>query len=262
MPDFPGRGFRIHYEDRGSGDSVVFLHGYLMEHHLFDAQVARLSTHYRCVAPDRRGHGNSECPPGPWTITDLVDDVVALVQRLAVGPCHLVGMSIGGAEVTRIALDHSELVRSLVYVDAPADPQLPEGASFDPDEVAERGLSPELLELSGLVLYGERFRTEHPEEIAEHVERIRQLPNRTIGEGLRINLNTQPVSDRLGEIGMPALVIHGSDDVALPLDVSASVAAGIPGARLELIEGAGHSCPIEAPDEVTAAIELFLGSLN
>ena len=71
MPEFDGRGFRLHYEECGDGEPVLLLPGYLMDHHLFDAQVARLSSRYRCISPDRRGHGRSDCPPGPWSMADL-----------------------------------------------------------------------------------------------------------------------------------------------------------------------------------------------
>lgn len=261
MPDFLGRGFRLHYEERGRGEPIVLLAGYLMDHHLFDAQVARLSTHYRCIALDRRGHGESDCPLGHWSMADLVEDVVSLIEALGTHPCHLVGMSIGGAEATRIALEYPALVRSLIYIDAPADPQLPAGASFDIEGIAAKGLDDHVLELAALMLYGKTFRSTQPEVVTAHINQIKRLPHRTIAEGLRINLNTEPVGNRLEEIAVPALVIHGSEDVALPLDKSEAVANGIADSRFVLLEGAGHSSPVEQPHAVSDAMEQFLAPL-
>ena len=100
---FDGRGFQLHYEDVGHGDTVVFLAGYLMDLHLYDAQVEGLKDRYRRMRLDRRGHGGSDLAPGPGTMDDLIEDAIALITSVAADPCHLVGMSLGGAEITPTA---------------------------------------------------------------------------------------------------------------------------------------------------------------
>jgi 3-oxoadipate enol-lactonase len=241
---------------------VVFLPGYLMDSHLFDAQVAGLQSQYRCVVLDRRGHGESGCPPGPWTMADLVGDVTGPMEHLELGRSHLVGMSLGGAEISRIALQRPKLVRSLVYVDAPADPRLPAGTDFDLDEIAAHGLSDELLELAALVLYSDGFRTDHPDEVTADIARMRTLPRTTLGEWFRINVTTEPVLDQLRAITAPAIVLHGREDLALPLAEAEHVATALGGARLVVIDRAGHVTPREAPDIVTAAIAEFLATVR
>ena len=126
---FDGRGFQLHYEDVGHGDTVVFLAGYLMDLHLYDAQVEGLKDRYRCMRLDRRGHGGSDLPPGPWTMDDLIEDAIALITSVAADPCHLVGMSLGGAEITPTAATSTppqeKAAAPSVHVRLPAGPANP-----------------------------------------------------------------------------------------------------------------------------------------
>src|SRR5262249_27482756 len=125
MPDFKGRGFKIFHADEGEGQTIVFAHGFCMDHHMYDPQYEVLADNYRCIAWDMRGHGRSEGPEGPWTMQDVIVDLITFSEVMNAAPCHLVGMSWGGMIAVRLALQREDLLRSLVLIDTTADAEDP-----------------------------------------------------------------------------------------------------------------------------------------
>lgn len=261
MPDFKGLDFKIHYVEQGSGDPVVFAHGYDMDHTMFTAQFEDLPDRYRCVAWDMRGHGRSDCPPGPWSMQDLVEDMVAFIEGVEAAPCHLVGMSVGGMLGVRVGIQRAELVRSLVLIDTSADAEDPESAALYTgfqDAISAQGITDERLEAGLPILFGERYRATAQEAMEFHIDRIRSMNVEAAVEGLRTFISRDSVLDRLGEINVPVLVIHGEDDIAQPISEAEKIVEHLPGAELVRIPGAGHTTPLEAPDAVNEALSRFL----
>jgi pimeloyl-ACP methyl ester carboxylesterase len=265
MPDFKDRGFRIHYVEQGQGPAVVFVHGLVMDHTMYEAQFEDLPERYRCIALDLRGHGRSECPPGPWSMQDSVDDVVAFIEHAGAAPCHLAGMSWGGMIAVRVGVQRPDLVRSLVLVDTSAGAERPEWAELERwymSQLSEQGMTDELIASSVPLLFGERYQKEHPEGIAVYYDRLRTMDPNGAVEGLRAVIERDSVLDKLGEIRVPALVIHGEADASIPMSEAEAICSGIAGAELVRIPDAGHSTPLEAPDAVNVALAEFLGRLG
>jgi pimeloyl-ACP methyl ester carboxylesterase len=265
VADFKGRGFKIHYVEQGDGPAIVFVHGPVMDHTMYEAQFEDLPDRYRCIALDLRGHGHSEAPKGPWSMQDSVDDVIAFIEGVGASPCHLVGMSWGGMIAVRIAVQRQELLRSVVLVDTSAaaeSAELGELERWYMNEVTEKGLTDEVIETSLPLLYGERYRTEDAAGVAVHYDRLRAMKPEGVVEGLRAIIERDSVLDRLGDIHIPALVIHGADDASIPVSEAEAIAKGIPGAELLVIPGAGHSTPLEAPDVVNAALGAFFARMS
>ena len=117
-------GTQIYYKDWGTGQPVVFSHGFLMDHEMFDAQVAELSGDFRCVTWDERGHGDTRAT-GPFTYWDSARDLIELLDHLQVPDAALVGMSQGGFLSLRAALLAPERVRGLAFLDSQAGPEDP-----------------------------------------------------------------------------------------------------------------------------------------
>src|SRR5450631_2933186 len=96
MPTLDVDGVELHYDERGQGPAVVFSHGLLWSGAMWDAQVASLSSGYRCIAYDHRGQGRSSTSPVPYDMERLTADAATLIEKLGAAPCHFVGLSMGG----------------------------------------------------------------------------------------------------------------------------------------------------------------------
>jgi pimeloyl-ACP methyl ester carboxylesterase len=263
---FDGRGFKLHYVEQGEGQPVVFAHGFLMDHTMFAPQFEDTPDTHRCIAWDMRGHASSECPPAPWTMQDIVDDWIAFVESVAHGqPAHLVGMSIGGMVSLRLALQRPELVRSLTLINTHAGGEEEDRIDmYRAYQQAVRDLEgeriPDELAAASLpLLFGPRYLENEVDALKVHVARAMDMDHTAIIEGLEALMTRDSVVDRLGEITVPALVIHGSEDNSIPVARAQTIADGITGAELHILEGYGHTTPLEAPDQVN---DLLIGFLR
>ncbi len=266
MPHFDGRGFRIDYVEEGRGPCVVFAHGFLMDHTMFAAQFEDLPDRYRCIAWDMRGHGKRDCPSGPWSMQDVVVDLIRFIEGTNAAPCHLVGMSWGGMAALRVAIQREDLVRSLVLIDTSADAEDPSTAEayrgFQTTVASEDGISEELARATLPIFYGQPFMEASPAALDVHIDRATSMPTTAVVEGLRALIEREPVMDRLGDVHVRTLVIHGELDAAIPLERAQALAHGVAGAELVTIPSAGHTTPLEAPDAVNAALARFFASVK
>lgn len=256
-------GTTLYVEDSGgSGEPVVFSHGLLFDTRQYDRQVSALRDRYRCIAYDHRGQGRSAVPDDRSIgIDTLTDDAIALIEALDIGPCHFVGLSMGGFVGMRIALRRAELLRSLVLIDTSAREQ-------DPGEIPRYNLLKNVARAFGTrVVAGQVMPIFFAPEFLSNAERAddRKVWKGRLGSRRRsiyraVNgvMEREPVIDSIGTISVPTLVIHGEKDAALDLEEGRLIAETIPGATLEVIAGAGHSPTVERPADVNAVLERFL----
>jgi pimeloyl-ACP methyl ester carboxylesterase len=259
MPDVAlPTGATVSYEDTGgSGPPVVLSHGILMNGSMFEPQVAALRDGYRVITWDERGHGPAE-HEGTWTYWDSARDVLALLDHLGIQSAVLGGMSQGGFLSLRAALLAPDRVRALVLIDTQAGPEDPDaGALYQgmAESWAAGGADRATLEFVAATILGP----------ADHVPWINlweQMPPHRAPQVVHTLLEREDIHDRLGEISCPALVVHGSNDAAIPAAKAEALVAGLSGAvPLVVVEGGGHASNLSHPDEVNAAIRVFLDSL-
>ncbi len=124
MPKLNINGTMIYYEEAGQGDeTIVFSHGLLWSNRMFDKQVTVLKEHFRVIAFDHRGQGQSEVADSGYDMDTLTDDAIALIETLNLGKVHFVGLSMGGFVAMRIAIRRPDLVISTVLIETSADPE-------------------------------------------------------------------------------------------------------------------------------------------
>ena len=251
----------IAWREAGEGDVLLFLHGLGGSRTAWAPQIETLSTRWRCVAWDMPGYGASS-PISPLSFEAIADAITELLDRLGVESAHLCGLSFGGHHALHTALRHPYRVRSLVLANTSAAFG---GDGTDPDEWRRLRTAP--LD-AGLTLA----------DIADEVISSIAAPgfwgverNRTAAAMARIPdagfraacelLPCHDVRHRLGEIAAPTLVMVGELDEETPPAYAAEIAEGIPNSRLEVIPGAGHLTPAEAPDAFNQRVGEFLGSL-
>ena len=255
-------GIPIRYEDTGGdGPAVLFSHGFMMDHTMFDAQVERLSDDYRCVRWDERGFGDTPAP-ADFSYWDSADDAAGLLDHLGIDEAVWVGMSQGGFLSLRGALAHPDKVRGLVLIDSDSavdPPEVLEGyrgmiAVADGDD--DEGFEAVLETVAGMILGTEELAAEW---IPKWRARRGTSPLAVTGNTL---LSRDDITDRLGEITCPALVVHGTADMAIPFDHGQAVAEGLPNCKgLVAVDGAAHAPNMSHPDVVNDALEQFLADL-
>jgi len=264
-PNFHGHRLKMHYVEQGEGTPIVFLHGLSMDHTTFVAQFEELPETHRCIALDLRGHGHSEFVVGTWTINDLVLDAIEFIEGIGVAPCHFVGHSLGGIIGLHIALDREEILRSLVLIDSSADapsPQAVEGLTATMEAADQYGITDAIVEGMGSLAFGAAYREANPDGIASHADRLRHMERDAFVESLRAYIHTDSVLDRLSQVRVPTLVIHGEADAVQPMAEAEKIVSGIAGAELVRIPEAGHTPPIESPDVVNDALARFFARLD
>ena len=255
-------GILLHYTVEGeSGPWVTLSHSLASDLRMWDPQVAALAARYRVLRFDTRGHGASE-PGGTPSMADLAGDLAALHDHLGIARSHVVGLSLGGAIAQTYALAHPERVVGLVIADATSAYPPPTHAMWQEraDQVAAGGMAAVAAGTLGR-WFTPGWRERHPEVLARMEAMILATPPEGFVGAVAAIMGFD-VSGRLSEIRAPTFVVVGAEDQALPPTHSERIAAGIPGARLTVIEAAAHIANVEQPERFTAALLDFLGEVD
>jgi 3-oxoadipate enol-lactonase len=248
-------GARLWYEEAGEGAAVVLVHGGLGDARLWDEQFAPFAERFRTFRYDQRFWGMSEAPGEPYS---LVDDLVGLMDVLAIERAALVGLSIGG----RVAIDAALLAPDRFWALVPVaaglsgrelDPYTPEqDAEFE--AASERGdleRAAEIdLEVWAPLGADERIRTLLSENMRSN----------TPPDGAEPRRRELDAAARLGEIRVPTLVVTGDRDIPEMDEIGDLLEQGIPGARRVRIDS-DHYLPLREPAAFNAAVLEFLGSV-
>jgi len=259
MDEFEHEGWRLAYEDRGDGPPVLLVHGVLMDRTMFDPQVEALADRWRFVTPDLRGHGESEHRRARSTQWDLMEDHVALLDHLGIDRAVGGGVSQGGFQSLRAALRHPERVAGLVLIDSQAGPEDPNRAPMyeaSAAVAAKSGWNEDILGIAAQMIIGANA----SEDLKRHwIARWSAQDTSDAVEFIEAVTRREDITDRLGEIEAPAIVIHGEDDIAIEMVLARTLADGLQGlAEFVTVPSAGHSSTVENPEPITAAIERFL----
>ena len=253
-------GQRIHFQDTGGdGPAVVLSHGFLMDHEMFAPQVEALRDDHRVVTWDERGFGSTEFDGEPFTYWDSARDLLGLMDHLDIDRAVLGGMSQGGFLTLRAALLAPERVRAMILIDTQAGPE-------DENKVAEYQMMIDAWHAGG---YDEGIADvvagliiAEPEENERWKAKWRDWPTDHVVPCGGALLEREDLTDRMGEIEAPALVIHGTEDQAIPIDKAKRLASALPGADgVVAVEGAAHAPNLTHPEPVNAAIRTFLADL-
>jgi 3-oxoadipate enol-lactonase len=230
----------------------VFANSLGTDFRIWDDVVPALAREFRIVRYDKRGHGLSDTPPGPYRLDDLVGDLAGLTQQLGFARFALAGVSVGGLIAQGFALAHGERLTSLILCDTAA--RIGNHASW-----SERI---DLVRANGLAAVGDRllelwfapdFRKLRPSDYAGW----RNMLERTLLEGYAATcaaLRDADLTEEVASITVRALLVCGAEDSSTPVDLMRDTAARIAGSHFEVIAGAGHLPSIEAPEALARLI--------
>jgi 3-oxoadipate enol-lactonase len=244
----------VSYTEAGpAGAPVVLLSNSLgATRSMWDAQVPALAERYRVITYDTRGHGKSPVPPAPYTLDDLVDDAVALLDEVGAARAHLVGLSLGGMTFLRLAARHPDRVHRLVVMCTSAY----YGTRESWLDRAHRARTEGTGALASTVVsrwFTPAFAAANPDVVARCEATLAGLDDAGYAACCEVIADMDIRAD-LPRIAAPALVLSGAQDLAAPPEHQRAIADGIPGAELLTLDPAAHIVAIERPLEVTGAV--------
>ncbi|GAB3145421.1 3-oxoadipate enol-lactonase [Amycolatopsis stemonae] len=242
-----------HTDHGGDGPVVVLLHSFLMDGRMFAPQLAALDG-FRCVTVDERGHGRTPAE-GPFDYWDVARDVLAVLDHLGVPRAAVVGTSQGGFVALRMALLAPSRVTALAVLGTSAaaeDPAVAAGYRAVLDAWVSGGAPPEVLDGVARICFGDF-------PVDEWKERWKSVSPAQLTPAMTALVERDSVLERVGEIACPALVLHGSADLAYPVERAAELAAALPAAEpLVVVDGGAHFLSYTHPEEVNPALGKFL----
>ncbi|MFA9416256.1 alpha/beta fold hydrolase [Natrinema sp. HArc-T2] len=285
MPQATRDGVSIYYErDDSDGDGtapVVFVQGLGFGRWMWRWQREAVADHYDVIAPDNRGTGRSDVglPPlvprlpgmlrglvllklAGYSMDGLAADLEAVLDDAGIYNAHIVGASMGGMIAQRYAVEYTR-AKSLTLCctshggpDAAPVPEETQAHMFEtPDGASER----ETIRHRMRPAFTERFTNRNPHLMDQIIEwRLEQDAGDPAREAQGAAVQGFDVSDRLGRVRVPTLILHGTDDRVVPVENARLLEEKLPNSRLDLIEGGSHLCFIEDDDLVNEYLLAFL----
>ena len=247
-------------EDHGQGVPLVLLHGFPLSLAMWDPIRPGLTEVARVITPDLRGFGSSDKPTGDYSMASLADDLLRLADALGLERLVLGGHSMGGYVALRFAAEHRDRLAGLILVDSRAEADPPEGRARRDAAIAriEREGGAGFLDDFVPNLVGESTRARAPRFLAELRASAAEVPDHVLIGCLRGMRDRPDSTSLLRDLGVPALVLVGSEDAITPLAAARAMAEMLPRATLAVIPGAGHTPPVERPLPTAEAISAFL----
>jgi pimeloyl-ACP methyl ester carboxylesterase len=249
--------------DRGDGPPVVFSHGTLMDWTMFQPQLDALAPDYRTIAYQNRAR--TDRWQGPYDLDDLADDCRTLVDAKGIDSCVLAGMSMGGFMALRYALSYPDTLDGIVLIDSMATPhEEAEQETYQQwiDTTKDAGDVPDqMADIVGNMLFGETSNEERTDLVNHWKNRWQTYPGTAIYDEVMSWLYRDGVADRLDEIDVPVLVLHGEEDVSIEPERAEAMLDDLPDARMETIPEAGHSSNLENPGPANDALRSFLADV-
>ena len=246
-------GVRLAYERRGTGSPLVLIHGYPLDHHLWDEVVPLLQDTFDLVLPDLRGFGESSTIDSFYAMEDFASDIAALLDHLEIQKTAIAGHSMGGYVALAFARLYPErvtglgLVSTQVLADAP---DRKEGRYKSAAEVADKGIA------SVVETMTPKFSSNPKLQKFARESMERQEPAAYIGalKAMAERVDSTPL---LSSLTVPVVIVHGDADSLIPIDRAREVKAALPNAHLVEINGAGHMPMMEAKEKTAEALKLL-----
>jgi pimeloyl-ACP methyl ester carboxylesterase len=254
MQTFTHHGLKLAYERRGSGAPLVLIHGYPLDHSTWDKTASLLARDFDLILPDVRGLGESAAADAVYAMSDLADDLAALLGHLKINDAFVAGHSMGGYIALAFARAYPERLLGLALVSSQAvadTPERKEGRYASAKQVAETGVGPVVEAMTPKLTADVHVQTYVRDLMS------RQKPAGLIGS-LRAMAERESLVAALSDLECPILLIHGDADALIPVERAREIKALIPSAQLIELAGLGHMPMMEDAVAVASALKRFL----
>jgi pimeloyl-ACP methyl ester carboxylesterase len=258
LPFIEHQGAKLYWDEQGSGEPLLLIMGLSYPSYMWHRSRPLLAKSFRTIALDNRGVGQSDAPPGVYSIPLMASDAAAVLDAAGVESAHIFGVSMGGMIAQEFAIQYPKRVRSLVLgCTSPGGPSAvhPEPATLE--ILMRQGMTPE--EARDAILPFIYDPATPRERVAEDmVIRMKWYPTAQGYFGQLQGIFVWESYSRLGQITAPTLIIHGETDRLIPPANANLIAERIRGAKLVLIPNASHIFETDQPDASQGAILDFL----
>ncbi len=249
-------GIKFYYEISGSGEPLLFLHGLGSSTRDWEFQVPVFAPKYKVITMDLRGHGKSDKPKGPYSISMFAKDVAGIIKLLDLSDVSIVGISMGGAIVLQLAIDYPDLIKNLVVVNSRAsiiDANALNQIINDRINIIEKSG----MEGMGKTLASALFiKPEQEESRKKMIKRWAENDTDSYISSLKSFIGFNLMKE-INKITCPTLVITSDEDYS-PVSVKEEYAKLIPNSCVKVINDARHAVTMEKPDEFNEILMKFL----
>ena len=246
----PG-GVEIRYGITGEGPPLLLVSGTGHDRTFWSGQLPLLEREFRCLVFDNRGVGDSSAPPPGYSLADMADDALVVLDAVGIKKAHVIGFSMGGHISQELCLRHPESVLSLGLHHTWAKKCARLGDfQATRKRIAERGDMETLAEFSLLGLYSHAYYDAHPDEMKEKCKWLANHSGRQQGwvGQLEATLHGDTL-DRLHQIKVPTLVTASKLDLIIETHHTEEIHSRVEGSRMIVLEGSGHVALIETPEK-------------
>ena len=253
---------KIAWESRGDGEPLVLVHGLAYDRAGWGTFPDLLAERFRVVLLDNRGVGESDAPPGPYTVAEMAADVLGVLDEAGIERTNLFGVSLGGYIAQEFALTWPERLHTLILCSAA--PGGPSAVPMPAATVEVFAKYPTMEREAGLRMFvenslGERGVRERPELVEEIFRyRLGHAPTTEAWVAQATAGATYVNEDRVSEISVPTLVLAGGADVVVDPANAELLASLIPGARAVVVPDRGHLMVWEDSERVAELVTEFL----
>ncbi len=258
MPTIDRPGSRVAYSVSGAGPALILGHSLFCTRSMWRGVLPALEAQHTVVNVELRGHGEStaEAEFTPW---DLADDWFAILDREGIESAAAIGLSTGGFTALRLALRSPERVRALALLDTSARAESA-WRRLKNSLLAQMWLRLDLLPKQALLaaMFGRDSLRRRPAFVQAFLDDVATFDKPQVLRAMRAVFSRDAIDP--SKIALPTLVLVGEEDSATPPEEARYLAERIPGARLEIVAGAGHLTAVERPGEVGALLRDFLDS--
>lgn len=246
-------GIEISYERRGAGTPLVLVHGFPLDHTLWNETASLLEGDFDLILPDLRGFGGSTIIETPYLMSDMADDLAALLDHFGIEKTALAGHSMGGYVALAFAKKYPQRVSGLALVSSQAAADAPdrkEGRYKTAQDVAEKGVEVVADAMTPKLSSNAEVQAFARESI------LRQGKAGVIG-ALKAMAEREDSMSILSSFDFPVVLIHGDADALIPLEKAQEIKEALPDAKLVILQGAGHLPMMELPGETADALKLL-----
>ena len=254
----------ITYRVLGNGPPVILLHPFPVNHEFWLPVAEALSTRYRLVLPDLRGHGDSGIGDGPATMEKHAADIARVMDDAQIGRAPLIGVSLGGYALFEFWRRHRGRVAAvgLCNTKAPADgPEARNARLQAASDVIERGTEPFFRSMVPRV-FSKSTQAARPDLVEGALRMMRKMSSEDVAQTQR-GMAARPDSvDTLKTINVPTMLLTGEDDILTGVNEAELMRRHIVNSQMRVIPKAGHYAPWERPDDASRILSQFLDEIS